>query len=284
MKHGLLISYHYLGCRAEELTWQIWKEAKARGVGVVLDSGAFSASTLGAPISVLDYGKFVSRFHGKFDWVASLDVIGDHERTWKNWQVLRQYHEEIVPCVHYGSPPEEALRYVKAGATRLALGGLVPHRASLKRSDSEPSRWLDQIFRSLSQHAPLIPVHGFGVSGPDVLGRYRWTTVDSTTAINNAMFRKLLVYKDGLLKALKHDEKNQDARTMAAVADSWEVRRGCDASPTRKARIKAAMYAMHGLGEDSGLRILYHASVPNKCDVGAILEEAARLNALKAKR
>src|SRR4051812_21634108 len=80
----VLESYHYVGEQryADRL--------RGAGMKVFLDSGAFSAWTLGVTLSVADYCDYIWRNHDiirckdGMPMASVLDGIGDPEQTWQN--------------------------------------------------------------------------------------------------------------------------------------------------------------------------------------------------------
>lgn len=152
--------------------------ARRNGWHAFLDSGAFSAFTLGEQINVEDYADFLDRHGRSFDLVASLDVIGDPDATARNFlRLCERGHDYVVPTFHY-SFRWDALDRLVAASPRIALGGMA--RFARTVTNRKPLRsWLDAAFRRIPRGTL---VHGFGVSGLDMLMSYPWDSVDSTTA------------------------------------------------------------------------------------------------------
>jgi hypothetical protein len=247
----MLVSWHYLRTCVDEALPYI---TQAR---VVLDSGAFSAFNSGKPISLLEYARFLRGHAGIFDWCASLDVIGDPERSYANWQALRASCPSVVPAVHCGADLQWLTRYMNEGAPRIALGGLVPYTKTLRDAASPARQWLDTAF-SMVQGAQ-VAVHGFGVTGRSIVLAYPWTTVDSSVALAATRYRKIVQADGRLVFADVAVICGNDARR---VADSWEVR---GASPTRRARLNANLTGVEQALDGSTLLTMYHAIVPSGC-------------------
>ena len=74
-----LVSFHYFGNRdiAEMKSW---------GLRLIGDSGAFSAHSQGKPINIQDFADWGLRWKNDLAWLASLDVIGNKDATWKNYK------------------------------------------------------------------------------------------------------------------------------------------------------------------------------------------------------
>lgn len=257
MNVGMLVSWHYLrSCVSKAMPG-------IRKVRTVLDSGAFSAASSGAPINLTEYARFIRQNGPAFDWCASLDVIGDPERSYANWTALRASWPDVVPAVHCGSDLRWVTRYIQDGAHRIAFGGLVPHAKTLRHSGSPARQWLDAAFAAV--HGQGVAVHGFGVTGRSIVFAYPWTTVDSSVALAKTRFREVLQPDGRALAAYSEASCAGDARRLA---DPWEVRAG---SPTRRARLKANFAGAEQALSGSTLQALYHA-VPPSGDTNTLLD------------
>ena len=150
---------------------------------VFVDSGAFTASTRGARISLAAYAKWIRKNAALIGCYANLDVIGDPVATARNQAVLEAEGLSPIPAFHYGSPPEEFDRLAER-YERIAVGGLVP---MLKRPKVLVP-FLDDLFaRGLARRTDL-KVHGFGVTTWDLMVRYPWDSVDSSAWVSGAKF------------------------------------------------------------------------------------------------
>lgn len=150
---------------------------------MLLDSGAYTAFSKGAKIDVQDYIKFVKRTEGLWDVVAGLDVIGDADASWRNFEIMRDAGILTMPTFHYGEPWEFLDKMVEA-APYVAIGGVA-------QLGSGPAlvEWLDSVW---SNHlvkpdgTPRVKVHGFAVTGKGAMLRYPWASVDSTSWLQMA--------------------------------------------------------------------------------------------------
>lgn len=160
-------------------------EAHRRGIGVFLDSGAFSAFTQGTKIPVGEYIDFCLQVRGLVDVVACLDVIDDRAGTERNQRAMEDAGLEPLVTCHLGDSPlhvVETLRGRKYGA----LGGMAA-RSRLNREMRR--RWLDDVFRALmASDAWPVRLHGFGMTDSILMERYPWYSVDSTSWAVRARF------------------------------------------------------------------------------------------------
>ena len=171
-----LESYHYIhkGKYVEEM--------RRDGVRCFLDSGAFSAFSLGAHIDIAEYAEFIKAHQDIIIMASVLDAIGDVEGTFKNQMELERRGAEVLPCFHYGEPFEMAEYYVKH-YDYMTIGGMVP----IPNNKLEP--WLDELWaRVLTDNDGYArnKVHGFGLTTRKLMEKYPWYSVDSSSWIQIA--------------------------------------------------------------------------------------------------
>jgi len=168
---------------------------------IMLDSGAFSAWTRGIPIDIDDYAQFVLDNPGVFSIVANLDVIpGSKGRTptqveinkaaqagWENWKYLEKKlpGTKILHAFHYGES-DAWLKKIMGETDYLAIGGIAMGLTTLQRQ-----AWLDDLMQRVltdDDGRPVRKFHGFGVTSLDILKRYPWFSVDSTSWVLTGRF------------------------------------------------------------------------------------------------
>jgi hypothetical protein len=104
---------------------------------VALDSGAYRAMKKNVCLSVDDYIRLI-RNSGPFDFVVSLDVIGDPARSRDNWEAMRRAGVEALPVWQWGARQDELRAYLDE-AQIVGIGGL----ATLMRD--KDARMLDEL-------------------------------------------------------------------------------------------------------------------------------------------
>lgn len=163
-KPSLLVSHYYIknfDRFRNELQFADW----------AMDSGAFSAKNAGAEIRLDDY---ISACQERLESdpslveVFSLDVIGDHKASYKNWQAMMMAGLPAIPTFHIGSP-WSALTALK-GAPKIALGGMV------RRHPNHKLEWCRECFARVWPKR----LHGFGVMSPSLLRSVPFHSVDAT--------------------------------------------------------------------------------------------------------
>lgn len=178
-----LESYHYIGKPSAI------RKIRAEGIKVFLDSGAFSAFSLGATIDIGKYCDYIHENADIIDFPSVLDAIGDAEGTLKNQEEMERRGVSPLPCFHYGEPVEILDHYVK-NYKYITIGGMVPI------STPQLKIWLDRLWEEHLTNAdgsPKTKVHGFGLTSLPLMMRYPWYSVDSSTWVQWAANGMILV-------------------------------------------------------------------------------------------
>jgi len=160
-------------------------------VDVLLDSGAFSAWTRKEEIDIKNYIAFLKEYDDYIWHSVNLDVIPgarDEVRTraqveesaklsYRNQQIMKDAGLRPVPVFHQGEPFTWLERLLKDGETYIGISPFKDIPISIQ------CQWLDECFTALtnSNGVPFVRIHGFGTTQPELLIRYPFYTVDSTT-------------------------------------------------------------------------------------------------------
>lgn len=177
-----LESYHYIhkGSTVEKL--------RRDGVKVFLDSGAFSAFSLGVKVSIEAYAEFVKEHQdilikeGGSLMASVLDAIGDPIGTYHNQNTLERLGAQVLPCFHYGEPWDLAEYYVR-NYKYITIGGMVPI------PNNKLELWLDELWdRVLTDRDGYsrTKVHGFGLTARKLMKKYPWYSCDSSSWVQTA--------------------------------------------------------------------------------------------------
>ena len=180
----ILESYHYIGKP------KMVDAIRANNSKVFLDSGAFSAMSIGAEIGIDGYCDYIATNcdiiqHDDGVMMASvLDGIGDPLLTYQNQIYMEGKGVTPLPCFHFGED-ERYLEWYVENYPYITIGGLV------KKKVSDVTSWLDRIWERYlidGSGAPKLKVHAFGVTTTSLMMRYPWYSVDSSSWIQNASF------------------------------------------------------------------------------------------------
>jgi hypothetical protein len=166
-----------------------------KGVDMFLDSGAFSAFTQGVDISIEDFAAFIHDHGDKFTTISSLDDTSKNEqKSWDNQQALESLGCKVQPVFHAREDTRWLVKYIDAGYDYIFLGGMVP--------ESTPwlKEWLDNLWANYlinSDGTPRVKVHGFGLTDQQLMFRYPWHSVDSTSWLFTGSFGACIFIIDG---------------------------------------------------------------------------------------
>ena len=166
-----LESYHYIHKQS------FVDRIRANGDKVFLDSGAFSAFTLGSEIDLPGYVEYIKRNADIIEHASVLDGIGDPLKTYQNQKAMERLGVRPLPCFHYGED-ERYLEYYISNYEYITIGGMVPI------STPQLFLWLDRIWAKYltdGSGRARIKVHGFGLTSYPLMVRYPWYSVDSSS-------------------------------------------------------------------------------------------------------
>lgn len=163
---ALLVSYFYLKnfLRYQNLyQYRDW----------ALDSGAFSAHSLGKEINLTEYIACCKQLREEdktLTEIFALDVIGDWKASIKNTERMWTEGIPAIPCYHYGEP-EAALMHLKKNYPKIALGGCA------KMGSTKKMAFVQACFARVWPHK----VHGFGFGSELAIMGFPFHSVDSTS-------------------------------------------------------------------------------------------------------
>jgi hypothetical protein len=167
---NLLLSYHYF--KKHNMA------AFLRGVfgnvvpTVFLDSGAWSAFTMGVIIKLDDYIRYCHDNAASLWTYCNLDDMKRPEITLANQREMERQGLAPMPVFHIGEPWDVLERYAEE-YDHIAIGRIVPYTTRPKVIIP----YLGKSFRIVDGRAK---VHGLGVSNTTLLRLFPWATTDSS--------------------------------------------------------------------------------------------------------
>lgn len=197
----ILDSYHYIG------NDRMIKRIRSTGRKIFLDSGAFSAFTLGKKVNLKEYCDYVKKNQDIFEVVSVLDAIGDPDQTYRNQKQMESLGVQALPCYHYGEP-EAVLDYYSRTYEYITIGGMVPI------STPQLKIWLDRIwggYLTTSEGTAKIKVHGFGLTSVPLMARYPWYSVDSSSWVQLGGMGNIFIPQFGTLAVSEFAPQRKEA-------------------------------------------------------------------------
>lgn len=220
----ILESFHYVGKQ------KFVDEMRNNNAKIFLDSGAFSAYTLGVNLSVEDYCNYIHRNTDLLrveDGVALasvLDGIGDPLQTYRNQLEMEARGVRPLPCFHSGED-ERYLEFYVQNYEYITLGGMVG------ASTSQLMVWLDRVWdRYLvgPTGRAKLKVHGFGITSVPLMERYPWYSCDSSSWIQSAAFGTIVNPMHGPLtvseKSPSRHDRGQHVSTLTPIEQDYVLR------------------------------------------------------------
>lgn len=217
----ILESYHYVGKQ------KFVDEMRSERAHIFLDSGAFSAYTLGVTLSVRDYCEYIQRNRDIIRiedgclMASVLDGIGDPLQTWRNQYEMELRGVKPLPCFHSGED-EKFLEHYIANYDYITLGGMVG------ASTKQLCIWLDRIWDKYlcdGSGRPRLRVHGFGITAVPIMERYPWFSCDSSSWIQSAAFGTIVSPEHGPLsvseKSPSRHDMNQHVTTLSPIEQDY---------------------------------------------------------------
>ncbi len=203
----ILESWHYVGKQ------RYVDDMRRNGSKIFLDSGAFSAYTLGVELSVAEYCEYIQRntdiirVEDGSVMASVLDGIGDPLQTYRNQLEMEQRGVRPLPCFHAGED-ERYLEWYIQNYEYITLGGMVG------TSTKQLMVWLDRVWgKYLTDGAgrAKIKVHGFGITSVPIMERYPWYSCDSSSWIQSTSFGVVVTPQFGPLSISDKSPSRHDA-------------------------------------------------------------------------
>ncbi len=213
LRHSILESWHYVGKQ------RYVDQMRANQAKIFLDSGAFSAYTLGVELSVKEYCEYIQRnsdiirVEDGSVMASVLDGIGDPLQTWRNQYEMELRGVRPLPCFHAGEPEEYLEHYVR-NYDYITLGGMVGS------STKQLMIWLDRVWdRYLVDGSgrAKIKVHGFGITSVPLMERYPWFSCDSSSWVQSTAFGVVVTPHYGPLSVSDKSPSRHDAGQHAST-------------------------------------------------------------------
>jgi hypothetical protein len=174
---------------------------------LMIDSGAFSVSPLSSPVDVEEYGQWLvslgaadktnKRFQNDKTIYVNLDVIPrslgragpDFEKSaeegWENLRYLESLGLSPIHVFHGG----EDWKWLTKLMDNYEYIGVA------RRSVAYRFSWLDEFWKRLvdNKGRPIRKVHGFALTTPEVMVRYPWYSLDSSSWSKPAAYGGIVI-------------------------------------------------------------------------------------------
>lgn len=184
----------------------------------LLDSGGFSARTRGVAIDVHQYADYINRHAVRYAF--NLDT-SDPEETQRHQRILEAECPDtlVLPIYHLSDWEDPELRglldqFIDEGHTYIGVGGVAGEGSPLVLQHN----LYRHVFRRTGTH---VRVHGLGITSRDLLLRYPWRSVDSTSW--TAPGRYGSSHRDARLRAFENKTYDWQYRVAAKVEETVQL-------------------------------------------------------------
>lgn len=170
---NILMSYHY---------WNdpgFYKKMHRAGCNILLDSGAFSAYTIGAHIGIDEYCEFIKKVEPFVDGYIQLDKVYDQETSVKNLEYMEKIHQlNPIPVWQGVTGNFSGVAEWTKGRPWVAISGA----AGAKGKNKGPKDWVWRRALSFKNALPNgVKWHFLGVTAEKRLSQLRPSTYDSSS-------------------------------------------------------------------------------------------------------
>lgn len=203
-----LESFHYIKSGK-------WDDDMRRfGHSIFLDSGAFSAFTLGAKIDLDEYADFMRERTDLIHVASNVDEIGAGKEleSYNNQKYLESLATgvKISPVHHARDDDSWLVKYLDEGYDWIFLGGMVNETTGFLYD------WLDHVwdkYLALPDGTARVKIHGFGLTTFELMDRYPWYSVDSTSWLQMSAFGNILFRVGNSVKTLSMSNSGPNVKT-----------------------------------------------------------------------
>lgn len=211
---NLLVAFPYWSPK----TARVLREFDSAKYRLLIDSGAFSAYTVGKAVDLDDYCRFLDSIRQFPAEAIQLDVIGDPEASLRNYQVMRARGYEVAPVFTRGSPLELLDEFERG---RLLLLGGVARGAG----NAGYVKWFSE---ALAARGDPFPTHWLGFTRVPFILRYRPRSVDSSSWCSGRFGQVSFYVGEGQIVTLTKAEARDMGPSLfqAAIssgAEPWQV-------------------------------------------------------------
>ena len=160
-------------------------------ISIFLDSGAYSVVEQGVSIDLDKYITLIKKYEKYIDGYANLDT-SDGEESYQNWLYIRSFGLNPIPVYHINGYDIKYLYKYMEMTDYIAIGTIADVALPTRM------RTLDYLW---AQHLvdkegyPKVKVHGFGLTSIELITRYPWFSLDSTSWVLASSYGFIFVPK-----------------------------------------------------------------------------------------
>jgi len=134
------------------------------------------------------YIAFIHKYKKQLSAYVNLDIVYHAEESWDNQKIMESNGLRPIPVFHYGEDFKWLYKYVDE-YDYIGIGGVAGGITIQQFVNSLGQKAFDYI----NKHKPGLKIHGFAVTSFDLMHRFPWYSVDSTTWLKFAAFGQVLI-------------------------------------------------------------------------------------------
>jgi len=173
---GILQSYYYF----KNKSIKKWIEKIGYKPDIILDSGAFSAWSKNEEIDLQNYMKYIKENINFIEYFVVLDEIGNPEKTYENYKIMKNNNLNPKPVFHYGSKRKWLEKYIKEeNENFILLGGVAK-----MNKNKLIKNWVNRLCYKYNN----VKFHLLGKTNHNIINNCPIYSSDSSAYIMGAVF------------------------------------------------------------------------------------------------
>lgn len=164
---------------------------------LMIDSGAFTAATVGQVIDRAEYAEFLTTWGRVIDHAVTLDVIGDPAATRRNTRWFHQRGIPVMPVFTRGDKPKDFDAMVRDSGYVCVGGGVGMAQDLLVRRLWALQRRAEELGGG---------IHALGVGNLNALRKIRPYSADASNVSSTFRFGNVVAYDGRRLRVFQHND------------------------------------------------------------------------------
>lgn len=177
---------------------------------LMIDSGAYTAFTIGKPVSLADYSAYLHTWRQQWDYAVTLDTIGDPAATRKTTRVLHEQGLPVMPVFTRGESVREFDAMVKECGYVCVGGGVGMSQEVLVRRTALLQLRAAELGGG---------IHALGMGAIALVRKARPYSADSSNISNTFQYGNIRFFNGSEIKSMKVNSKRHLLRNLQALRD-----------------------------------------------------------------
>ena len=198
-------------CSAFGLNYKRSMNSYRKFQNILLDSGGYTARMQNVQIDVKDYANFINK--NDIQLAFNLDTNDVKETLFNQGFLETNTSAYILPVYHFSDYTDNEHKHLLdemiGNYSYISIGGVAGMKLGARKEI-----FYDYVFSKISKVRNQCKVHGLGITGKNVLEKYPFYSVDSTSWLAFQKFGSSKVVKDKkmrqfLCKTIHYNKRNE---------------------------------------------------------------------------